>query len=118
MFRLVTENAGTFRLVDFRINKKLERLSCKDAGVILKTYLKPEVDFLNFKYKSSDFALAGSKGNIEINSLLNKNLEVGYASSLGVKGSASEIIRQNMMINSLKDLGNISDRYAYTRADD
>ena len=118
MFRLVTENAGTFRLVDFRVNKKLERLSCKDAGGILKTYLKPEVDFLNFKYKGSDFGLAGSDGNLEINGLLNKNLEVGYASSLGVKGSAAEIIRQNMMINSLKDLGNISDRYAYTRADE
>lgn len=116
MFRLVTEKAGTFRLVDLRVNKKLERVSCKDAAQILKTYLKPEVDFLNLKYKGSDFAVAG--GNMQINELLNKNLEICYASSLGVQGTAAEIIRQNMMINSLKDLGNITDQYAYTRAND
>lgn len=121
MFRLVTEKAGTFRQVDFRINKKLERLNCKEAGAALKGYLKSEIDFLNFKYKGSDFSTAGkdpSLGNMQINSLLNRNLEVGYAASLGVRASASEIIRQNMMINALKDWGNIGDKYGYTRADD
>ena len=121
MFRLVTEKAGTFRQVDFRINKKLERLNCKEAGTELKKYLKPELDFLNFKYKGSDFSIAGNNGgmgNMQINQLLNGNLEIGYATSLGVKGSASDIIRQNMMINALKDWGNISDKYGYTRADD
>ena len=121
MFRLVTENAGTFRQVDFRVNKKPERLSCKEAGVELKKYLKPEIDFLNFKYKGSDFSIAGNNdglGNMQINQLLNRNLEVGYSTSLGVEGSAAEIIRQNMMINALKDWGNISDKYGYTRADD
>ena len=121
MFRLVTENAGTFRQVDFRINKRLERLNCKEAGAALKGYLKAEIDFLNFKYKGSDFSKAGSNeglGNIQINQLLGRNLEAGYSTSLGVNGSAAEIIRQNMMINALKDWGNISDKYGYTRADD
>ena len=121
MFRLVTENAGTFRQVDFRVNKRLERVNCKEAGGILKSYLKPEIDFLNFKYKGTDFSIAGSNGglgDIEINGLLSRNLEAGYATSLGVKGSATDIIRQNMMINALKDFGNISDKYGYTRADD
>ena len=121
MFRLVTENAGTFRQVDFRVNKRLERLNCKDAGGALKSYLKPEIEFLNFKYKNSDFSIAGKDqnlGNMQINQLLGRNLEAGYATSLGVNGSAAEIIRQNMMINSLKDWGNISDKYGYTRADD
>ena len=121
MFRLVTEKAGTFRKVDFRVGKKLERLNCKEAGVTLKGYLKPEIDLLNFKYKGTDFSIAGKDpglGNIQINQLLNRNLEVGYAASLGVKDSAAEIIRQNMMINALKDWGNISDKYGYTRADD
>ena len=121
MFRLVTEKAGTFRQVDFRINKKPERLNCKEAGAALKGYLKSEIDFLNFKYKGSDFSTAGKDsglGNMQINSLLNRNLELGYAASLGVRGSAAEIIRQNMMINALKDWGNINDKYGYTRADD
>lgn len=48
---------------------------------------------------------------MQINQLLNGNLEVGYANSLGVKASASDIIRQNMMINALKDWGNISEKY-------
>ena len=121
MFRLVTEKAGTFRQVDFRINKRLERLNCKEAGVALKDYLKPEIDFLNFKYKGTDFSIAGGNeglGNMQINQLLGRNLEAGYSTSLGVEGSAAEIIRQNLMINSLKDWGNISDKYGYTRADD
>ena len=121
MFRLVTENAGTFRQVDFRIKKKLNRLNCKEAGVALKDYLKPEIEFLNFKYKGTDFSIAGGNeglGNMQINQLLGRNLEAGYSTSLGVEGSAAEIIRQNLMINSLKDWGNISDKYGYTRADD
>jgi len=122
MFRLVTENAGTFRQVDFRVNKKPERINCKEAGVILKNYLRPEIDFLNHKYKNTDFSIAGSNNggssNIQINQLLSRNLEVGYASSLGVNGSAADIIKQNMMINAMKDWGNISDKYGYTRADD
>jgi len=121
IFRLVTENAGTFRQVDFRVNKRLERVNCKEAGKILKEYLKPEIDFLNFKYKNSEFSIAGGNGgigDIAINKLLTKNLEVGYATSLGVKNSASDIIRQNMMINALKDYNNTSDKYGYTRADD
>lgn len=122
IFRLVTENAGTFRQVDFRVNKRLERVNCQEAGRILKTYLKPEIDFLNFKYKNSEFSIAGntsaSASGIGMNQLLIKNLEAGYASSLGVKEAASDIIRQNMMINALKDYNNINDKYGYTRADD
>ena len=58
---------------------------------------------INFKYKNSDFSIAGKDqnlGNMQINQLLGRNLEAGYATSLGVNGSAAEIIRQNMMINA------------------
>ena len=118
IFRLVTENAGTFRQVDFRVNKRLERVNCQEAGRILKTYLRPEIDFLNFKYKNSEFSIAGGRDALGMNQLLTKNLEAGYASSLGVKEAASDIIRQNMMINALKDYNNTNDKYGYTRADD
>jgi hypothetical protein len=116
---LVTERAGTFREVDFRIGGHHRRLNCKEAGAELKKYLKPEVDFLKFKYKNTEFSLAGGSGGMGMQQLLTKNLEVGYATSFGIRDqSAADIIRQNLMINAIKDWGNISDVYGYTRAND
>lgn len=119
IFKLVTEKAGTFRQVDFIVDKNFHRINCKEAGAILKTYLPTEVEFLKFKYKKSEFSLAGSRGGIGMQQLLTRNLELGYATSFGIKDkSAADIIRQNLMINAIKDWGNISDKYGYTRADD
>ena len=125
MLDLVTRNAGTFRQVDFRVNTRNTRVNCKEAGAILKNYLQPEYERIYRKYTGSDFALAGSNnGGIVggfaggINQILKRNLEVGYVNSLGVNQSASNIMKQNMMINALKDYTNISDKYGYTRADD
>ena len=117
IFRLITERAGTFRQVDFRIDGRHQRLNCKEAGAELKNYLKPEVDFLKFKYKDSEFSLAGGNGGLGMQQLLTRNLEIGYATSFGINGPASDLIRQNLMINAIKDWGNISDVYGYTRAD-
>lgn len=124
LFRLFTENAGTFRKVDFRVNKVRTSLTCKEAGAVLKKYMKQEMGFLSFKYKKSDFAVAGGGEMLRLdpiedgrlNQLLARNLELGYASTLGVESRAEDIIRQNMMINSLKDFNNKSDLYGYTRA--
>lgn len=125
MLELVTSKAGTFRQVDFRVNTRNTRVNCKEAGAILKNYLQPEYERIYRKYTGSDFALAGSNnGGIVggfaggINQILKRNLEVGYVNSLGVNQSASNIMKQNMMINALKDYTNISDKYGYTRADD
>ena len=123
ILKLVTDEAGTFRQVDFRVNKKITRVNCKEAGAILKSSLQPEYERIYKKYTGRDFALAGSNnggivGGIGINQILKRNIEVGYAKSLGVDQSASDIMKQNMMINALKDYTNISDKYGYTRADD
>ncbi|MBY0533871.1 MAG: conjugal transfer protein TraG N-terminal domain-containing protein [Rickettsiaceae bacterium] len=125
MFKLATENAGTFRKVDFRIEKVPTRLTCKESGGALKKYIKQEMGFLSFKYRKSDFAIAGRGDSIRadtgadeerLNLLLARNLELGYTNTLGVEGKAEDIIRQNMMINSLKGFNNKSDLYGYTRA--
>jgi hypothetical protein len=130
LLQLVTDSAGTFRKVDFRVNKVAAKLTCKEAGVELKKYMKQEMSFLSSKYKNSDFAVAGSNGligaqpaqpvqpidNGSLNILLARNLELGYSNALGVENNAEDIIRQNMMINSLKDFNNKSDLYGYTRA--
>lgn len=119
IFRLVTERAGTFRQVDFRVDGKFERINCKEAGALLKTYLPTEVEFLKFKYKGSEFSLAGGSGGMGMQQLLTRNIEAGYATSFGIKDqSAADIIRQNLMINAIKDWGNTNDLYGYTRADD
>lgn len=119
IFKLVTERAGTFRQVDFRVDGKFERINCKEAGALLKTYLPTEVEFLKFKYKGSEFSLAGGSGGMGMQQLLTRNIEAGYATSFGIKDqSAADIIRQNLMINAIKDWGNTNDLYGYTRADD
>jgi hypothetical protein len=119
IFKLVTEKAGTFRQVDFRVNGNFERINCKEAGALLKTYLPTEVEFLKFKYKGSEFSLAGGSGGMGMQQLLTRNIEAGYATSFGIKDqSAADIIRQNLMINAIKDWGNTNDLYGYTRADD
>lgn len=125
LWRLVTENAGTFRKVDFRMNKVQTKLTCKEAGNVLKSYFGSELGFLNYKYKKSDFSVAGGNGAArlgvsadatKLNSLLARNIEIGYSNALGVESKAEDIIRQNMMINSLKSFNNKSDLYGYTRA--
>lgn len=126
LLTLVTDNAGTFRTVDFRVNKKPAKLTCKEAGDALKQYFNEEASFLNFKYKKRDFAVAGGSNiglshdidNGKLNRSLARNLEIGYGSALGVQGKAEDIVRQNMMINSIKDFNNKTDLYAYTRASD
>ena len=119
IFKLVTEKAGTFRQVDFRVNGNFERINCKEAGALLKTYLPTEVEFLKFKYKGSEFSLAGGSGGMGMQQLLTRNIEIGYATSFGIRDqSAADIIRQNLMINAIKDWGNTNDLYGYTRADD
>lgn len=122
IFGFMTEKAGTFRLVDFMVNQKPSRLNCKQATAQLKHYFKSEREFLNFKYKGTDYSIAGSRGvpvniNAQANTMLMKNLEVAYGSTLGVNGSASDIMTQLMFINSMYDYANNADTYGYTRAD-
>jgi hypothetical protein len=91
----------------------------------LKQDISKEIGLLNLKYANSDFVVAGGTGaprlvgsldTGRLNQLLARNLEIGYKNSLGIDGKAEDIIRQNMMINSIKDFNNKSDLYGYTRA--
>ena len=125
LIKLVTDNAGTFRKVDFRIKGRPSKLTCRAAGAELKKYFGSEMGFLNFKYKKRDFALASGNQRIvldadverdQLNAVLARNIEIGYKGALGVAGNAQDIVRQNMMINALKGFNNKSDLYGYTRA--
>ena len=53
ILKLVTDKAGTFRQVDFRVNNKITRVNCKEAGAILKNYLQPEYERISQKYIGS-----------------------------------------------------------------
>jgi conjugal transfer mating pair stabilization protein TraG len=126
LFGLVSKNAGTFRKVDFKVNGNYENLTCKAAAKQLEIYFKTEMGFLSEKLKNTDFSIAGTKllnlgGNRllprdKLNKSLAKNLEIGYKTSLGVTAKAEDIVRQNMMINALKNYNNASDLYGYSRA--
>ncbi len=127
IFDLVTRDAGTFRKVPFTIKQTQKNLTCKEAGQQLKRYLGQEMGFLSGKYQNSAFSIAG--GNIlnalgvqvngaTLNQQLARNIEIGYKGTLGVDAKAEDIVRQNMMINAIKDFNRKSDLYGYTRASD
>ncbi|MGV2433261.1 MAG UNVERIFIED_CONTAM: conjugal transfer protein TraG N-terminal domain-containing protein [Rickettsiaceae bacterium] len=123
LFDLATSNAGTFRKVNFNINKNQVSLNCKEAGGELKQYFKKEMGILNFKYKDRDFSLAGNAllgipgaDMDRLNNILAKNIEIGYKKNFGINSKAEDIVRQNMMINALKGFSNKTDLYGYTRA--
>jgi len=127
IFDLVTSDAGTFRKVAFTLNGTRRNLTCKEAGKQLKAYMGSEMGFLSGKYQDSAFSIAG--GGIlnalgqhhhgpTLNQVLARNIEIGYRGTLGVDAKAEDIVRQNMMINALKDFNRKSDLYGYTRASD
>lgn len=123
LFTLATTNAGTFRKVNFVISKSQTSLTCKEAGNVLKDYFKNEMGFINFKYKDRDFSLAGTgllgipiADPSRLNTILARNIEIGYHKNFGVSEKAEDIVRQNMMINALKGFNNKIDLYGYTRA--
>lgn len=58
---LVTENAGTFRKVDFKAGKKRHRFNCKEAAEYLQAYLGGELEHLSQRYINTDFGQAGAR---------------------------------------------------------
>jgi len=124
IWTLVSTNAGTFRTVLMRDGKASEHMNCKEAAKLLANYFTDEINYLQSKYASSEFARAGREedskipmGSIgQLNNMLKTNIELAYGSTLGTTETASTLIRQNMMINAISDYSNASDLYGYSRA--
>ena len=120
IWRLVSENAGTLRQVAIRQGRKgKEMMSCKDAvRVVLEPAFKLEIEDLEKRNAKIDFGAAGALSYVQrtferVGSNFKKNIEMSFENYLGINSGAESLIRQQMMINSLK---NYSDEYGYARA--
>lgn len=117
---LVTKNANTLRKVAMRRNKGWALVNCKEAA---ENYIKPaflsEIESLKQKNQNTEFGSATSLDKFfprsmnNINSLLEKNIELAFSSYLGSSESAANLITQQMCLNSLSDIG---DDYGYARS--
>jgi hypothetical protein len=120
IWQLVSENAGTLRQVAMRKGRKgKEMMSCKVAAEeVIKPAFKLEIEDLERRNTKMDFGAAGALNYVHrildrVGSNFKKNIEMSFKNYLGVNSGAENLIRQQMMINSLK---NYSDEYGYARA--
>ena len=120
IWKLASEKAGTLRRVSMRKGKDWDLVTCKEAA---NYYIAPafmsEFEALKRRKSATEFASANNgdryqpRNNQLINNFLGKNIQLVFGSYLGVNKSAEELIRQQLIINSLSDIG---DEYGQTRA--
>lgn len=124
IWQLVKEHAGTLRQVTVRQKGMKKMMSCKDAiAQVIEPAFGLEITALTKKYQGTEFGEAGSSSYVsrslgrqvldKITSNFKRNVTLSFSNYLGVNEKAEDLIRQQMMINSLK---NYSDEYGYARA--
>ena len=122
IWQLVSSTGVTMRKTALRSGKSYELVSCSEAANLLKPGFTTEIEELEKRYKDVDFGLAGavryvSRSFDRMNSNFKQNIEKSFkhylGNQLGTSESAESIIRQQMMINAIK---NYSDEYGYARA--
>jgi hypothetical protein len=119
VWRLVSENAATLRKAPMRVKKDRVLMSCKDAAKsVIEPAFKLEINAIGGKYEKSDMARAGLEryipGNLGVlNANFKKNVETAFKGYVGTSVGAEQLIRQQMMINSIKGY---MDQYGYARA--
>ncbi len=120
IWQLISENPNTLRKVAMRSKNSFELVSCKEAANnhIFSAFV-PEIESLKKRNEHSDFANSTdvdksvSRTASIINNMFAKNIELAFGSYLGSKQSAADLIKQQMMINALSDIG---DEYGYARS--
>jgi hypothetical protein len=116
---LVKNNAATLRHATMRIGKNRTMMSCKQAAnEVIEPAFRLEIESLTKKYAKTDIGTAGQANYVSrsfdrLNSNLKKNIEISFKSYVGVGVGAETLIRQQMMMNAMK---NYSDDYGYARA--
>ncbi len=119
IWHLVSNTGVIMRKTPVRRGKDYSLVSCSEAAKqILEPAFALEVENLEKRYQNVDFGLAGAVSYVgrtfdRFRPNLKKNIEFSFKNYLGVNSNAGSIIRQQMMINSLK---NFSDEYGYARA--
>ncbi len=115
---LVSSKAGSLTRVDLSIGGNKEQLTCKDAVRYFDVAFDKEEDRIFKKYAKTDFAKAGKVlgpggldlQSIDISVIFKKNLKSLYDNV----APASDVLKQQMMVNSISDYSSSS--YAISRA--
>ena len=116
---LVKDNAATLRHATMRVGKNRTMMSCKQAASeVIEPAFRLEIESLGKKYAKTDLGNAGQANYVSrsfdrLNSNFKKNIEISFKSYVGVGVGAESLIRQQMMMNAIK---NYSDDYGYARA--
>ncbi|NRB10201.1 MAG: conjugal transfer protein TraG N-terminal domain-containing protein [Rickettsiaceae bacterium] len=109
MWQLVSSNAGNITRIDVTMDNKTQTMTCKQAVKYFENYWPKEEKQILQKYLKANFALT-SNSSVNLNKYFTKNIESLYDN----KFKAKDILRQQMMINSLNDY--YSSNYALSRA--
>lgn len=117
IWKLVSSKAGTLTRLYLRIGDKMRNVTCREAVNFFENYFDEEIKRVVSKNANTEFALARGGSNYTpstsssiISNVLEKNIKALY----GGGQKAGDILRQQMMINSLSDY--TAGNYAMARA--
>lgn len=111
---LVSKKAGTLTRLDMRIGSHHSTMTCKEAANFFVNYFQEETNRIIAKNQNTEFGLASNTNNSNVvksalSQVFEKNVKALYSNLV----PAAEILKQQMMINSLSDYASSS--YAVTR---
>ena len=108
MWGLVSKNAGTLTRLDMRIGTNRTSMTCKGAISYFEKSFAQENSRILAKFKNTVFSFARSSQNYDVpqNTVLNKVFESNVKTLYGGAQPAGDVLRQQMMINSLSDYTN------------
>jgi len=117
IWKLVSDNAGTLTRLYLRSGQSMQNVTCREATNIFEHYFDEEINRVVLKNANSEFALArGGADYVEsgrsavISNIFKKNIQGLY----GDNQNAGDILRQQMMINSISDY--TTSNYTISRA--
>jgi hypothetical protein len=117
IWQLVSDNAGTLTRLYLRSGQSMQNVTCREATNIFEHYFDEEINRIALKNANSEFALArGGADYVEsgrsavISNIFKKNIQALYDDNQ----NAGDILRQQMMINSISDY--TTSNYAISRA--
>jgi hypothetical protein len=112
---LVSKKAGTLTRLDMRIGSDRSTMNCREAVSYFENYFAEESNRIIAKNQNTEFGMARTSSTFNVPQsglakVFEKNVKVLY----GGTESALNILKQQMMINSLSDY--TSGSYAVSRA--
>jgi len=115
MWRLVSSKAGTLTRLYIRVGDTSRNVTCTDAAGFFESYFDQEIKRVIAKNNDTEFGQArggSTYGHTKsaLSSVFEKNISSLYSDSM----KAGDILRQQMMINSISDY--TSSNYAVARA--